>query len=195
MKKVEENHSASPIILNLVFCTFILFLASIPWLYGYITEADIYITLSIVGGITSISFFISLYWLYLLDLSLKVNGSKEAVYKNLDLIQFKKMGYMNIGYKTRGVFLNGFVANRKMSQVFSERYDSFLLVFSICGTGLLFMGLGNPELNNNSILYHLLQSTVLRSVLSGLGGYMEIWSLSLYIMSLFCTFHNSRNKS
>lgn len=102
---------------------------------------------------------------------------------------------MNIGYKTRGVFLNGFVANRKMSQVFSERYDSFLLVFSICGTGLLFMGLGNPELNNNSILYHLLQSTVLRSVLSGLGGYMEIWSLSLYIMSLFCTFHNSRNKS
>jgi len=195
MKWIEEKHSTFPIVLNFIFIMFILFLVSIPLLYGYIPEVGAHIILFITAGVIVISFFISLYWLYLFDLSLKVNGTKEVVYRKLDLIQFRKMSYLNMGYKTRGVFSNGFIADRKISHVLSERYDLFLLVFSVCGTVLLFKGLGNPELSANSIHYNLLRFTAFRSVLSGLGGYMVIWSLSLYTMGLFCTLRNLGEKS
>lgn len=188
LRACRASSKVPNILINSQFFVIMIVLALIPYFYGYLNNADAVVIWYFFISMVLIPITICMYLLSLINFSCKVSGEKSSIYQAIDAIQFKYIKYFDVGFKVNATSGSGYIDNKSISLILSERYDEFLLMISICGLALLAMTLGEGNISTKP---HFLISNfpILRSILACLGGYVHIWAFSLYIFGLFLRYN------
>lgn len=175
-----------------------------PWIFiGYLVLVAYFPTIKETISFLALIFFqlvicglFVMHWFSYMNLSKIYSGSKADVYAKIDKSQFAHTGFLNLGFKTRGYFVSGYFDNDPAAKIIGERYDILSLIFALVGEFMVYLAANDHHFNvrRGFLAIFWRDSEYAKNIISGLGGYVFLWGISLFILGLVSKFIDLKGK-